>query len=158
MEQAPSPISPEGLRKLREEWERLYHQERPQLLQEIATAAAQGDRSENAEYIYGRKKLREIDRRLRELDAKIQRSVVVEATGGRRDKIYFGARVTLRGGDGRALTLRLVGPDEIDPMAGSISRASPFGQALWGHAPQGRVTVQTPRGPQRFTIENVDYP
>ena len=90
-----NPISAEGFEKLRAEWEHLFRDVRPKLLEEIAAAAAQGDRSENAEYIYGRKKLREIDRRLRALDGKISRSTVVE--GPRRDdKIYLGAQVTLR--------------------------------------------------------------
>src|SRR5690606_39707348 len=112
-----NPISPEGYARLKAEWERLWHDERPKLLQEIAAAAAQGDRSENAEYIYGRKKLREIDRRLRELDALISRSTVIE--GRRRDdKIYLGARVPPARADGRTPTVDLVGDDEIDPVAG----------------------------------------
>jgi transcription elongation factor GreB len=153
-----SPISPEGLKKLRLEWEQLWRETRPKLLEEIAAAAAQGDRSENAEYIYGKKRLREIDKRLRDLDAKIQRSVVVEQTGRKRDKIYFGARVRLLREDGKGFEVQLVGNDEIDPQSGKISRESPLGMALFGHVPKGRVAVQTPKGLQAFTIEKVDYP
>jgi transcription elongation factor GreB len=151
-----NPISPEGFEKLRREWEQLFREERPRLLEEIATAAAQGDRSENAEYIYGRKKLREIDRRLRELDGKISRATVVE--GSRRDdRIYLGARVTLRKVGGGVTTVRLVGDDEIDPLEGRISRHSPFGVVLMGHAPSGRVSVETPKGRMEYEIEKVEY-
>jgi len=152
-----SPISSEGLRKLREEWENLFREVRPKLLEEIAFAAAQGDRSENAEYIYGRKKLREIDKRLRELDAKISRSKVFE--GRRRDdKIYFGARVVLKNKKGGELIVQIVGSDEIDPIAGKISQESPFGKVLMGHALQGVIRVETPKGVQEYSIESVDYP
>jgi transcription elongation factor GreB len=151
-----SPISPEGFEKLRAEWDQLFREIRPKLLEEIAAAAAQGDRSENAEYIYGRKKLREIDRRLRELDAKISRSTVVH--GPRRDdKIYVGARVTLGKNSGGTLTVQLVGDDEIDPVAGKISRNSPLGAMLLGHAPKGKISVETPRGVMTYIIVAVEY-
>lgn len=151
-----NPISPEGYARLKAEWERLWHEERPKLLQEIAAAAAQGDRSENAEYIYGRKKLREIDRRLRELDARISRATVI--SGPRRDdRIYLGARVTLRKKGGGEMTVALVGDDEIDPAAGRISRNSPLGAALLGREPKGPVRIETPRGPQEYEILGVEY-
>ncbi len=152
-----SPISSEGMRRLREEWENLFREVRPKLLEEIAYAAAQGDRSENAEYIYGRKKLREIDKRLRELDGKISRSLVVE--GHRRsDKIYFGAQVRLKKKGGGEMTVQLVGNDEIDPTLGKISSESPLGKALLGHLPKGSVKVQTPKGLHEYSIESVEYP
>ena len=151
-----NPISSEGFEKLRSEWDHLFREVRPKLLEEIAAAAAQGDRSENAEYIYGRKKLREIDRRLRELDGKISRSTVVE--GARRDdNIYLGARVTLRKTGGGTLVVQLVGNDEIDPVEGKISRESPLGVALMGHAPSGLIAVDTPRGRMEYEIESVTY-
>ena len=156
------PISPQGFEKLRSEWDHLFREVRPRLLEEIAAAAAQGDRSENAEYIYGRKKLREIDRRLRELDGKISRSTVVEGVR-RDDKIYLGARVTLRkaassaGMAGGTMVVRIVGNDEIDPVEGKISRESPLGVALMGHAPSGRIAVDTPRGRMEYDIESVTY-
>jgi transcription elongation factor GreB len=156
MSSPSSPISPEGFEKLRAEWDQLFREVRPKLLEEIAAAAAQGDRSENAEYIYGRKKLREIDRRLRELDAKISRSTVVH--GPRRDdKIYVGARVTLDKNGGGTLTVQLVGDDEIDPVAGKISRNSPLGAVLLGHRPMGKIRVDTPRGVMSYTITAVEY-
>ncbi len=150
------PISPEGFEKLRAEWTHLFHDVRPRLLEEIAAAAAQGDRSENAEYIYGRKKLREIDRRLRELDFKIGRATVIQ--GERRDdNIYLGATVVLRNESGRTLTVQLVGDDEIDPVAGKISRNSPIGKQLLGHAPFGRIDISTPKGSVAYDIESVRY-
>ncbi len=150
------PISPEGFEKLRAEWTHLFHDVRPKLLEEIATAAAQGDRSENAEYIYGRKKLREIDRRLRELDFKIGRATVIQ--GERRDdNIYLGATVTLRKQGGTPMTVHLVGDDEIDPVAGKISRKSPLGQQLIGHEPHGLIEIVTPKGTVAYEIMEVTY-
>jgi transcription elongation factor GreB len=156
---APSnPISRDGWEKLRQEWDHLYKEVRPKLLVEIAAAAAQGDRSENAEYIYGRKKLREIDRRLRELDHKIINSSVVSGFAGERDKICFGARIKLRKPDGRDWVVQIVGVDEIDPVEGRISMDSPLGKALMGAPPRGRVEVQTPKGLLVYEIREVDYP
>lgn len=152
----PNPISPEGYERLKAEWGRLWHEARPKLLEEIAAAAAQGDRSENAEYIYGRKKLREIDRRLRELDGKIARATVM--SGQRRDdRIYLGARITLRRKGGGEQVVWLVGDDEIDPAAGRISRNSPLGAALLGREPSGSFSIETPRGPQEYAILSVEY-
>jgi transcription elongation factor GreB len=151
-----NPISAEGYEKLKAEWTELFYEVRPKLLEEIAAAAAQGDRSENAEYIYGRKKLREIDRRLRELDGKITRATVI--SGERRDdKIYLGATVTLQKQGGGTMTVQLVGDDEIDPVAGKISRISPIGVQLLGHEPRGTIAVSTPKGVVRYEIGDVRY-
>jgi transcription elongation factor GreB len=154
----PRLISPEGMAKLREEWDHLYREVRPKLLEEIAAAAAQGDRSENAEYIYGKKKLREIDRRMRQLDDKIQTCKVVEGGGRTPEKIAFGARITLKKPDGKTWVVQIVGADEIDPVEGRLSMDSPIGKALMGHEPKGSVEVQTPKGLTRFEIVSVDYP
>jgi transcription elongation factor GreB len=157
------PISAEGMEKLRAEWEELWYRTRPKLLVEIAAAAAQGDRSENAEYIYGKRKLREIDRRLRQLDDKITKSVVIEgarATG----KIVFGARIRMQRLDaagspmGTETTVQIVGVDEINPVEGKISMDSPMGKSLMGMAPADRIEVQTPRGAVAYEILEVDYP
>jgi transcription elongation factor GreB len=156
MDTPKRPISPEGMEKLRQEWEELWYRTRPKLLEEIAAAAAQGDRSENAEYIYGKKRLREIDRRLRQLDDKIAKSVVVE--GRASDHIAFGARVRMRRSDGREMTVQIVGADEIDPMQGRVSMDSPIGKSLLGKPPQGRVEVATPKGAVAYDIIEVDYP
>jgi transcription elongation factor GreB len=151
-------LSQEGYDRLKAEWDQLYKQERPKLLEEIAAAAAQGDRSENAEYIYGRKKLREIDKRLRALGISLSNSRVVSDGTRRTDKIYFGAKVSLRKSDGSQMEVRIVGTDEINPTAGFISGESPLGKALMGHVPSGEIQIATPRGPQSFTIEAVSYP
>jgi transcription elongation factor GreB len=157
------PISADGMEKLRSEWEELWYRTRPNLLVEIAAAAAQGDRSENAEYIYGKKKLREIDRRLRQLDDKITKSTVVE--GARETgKIVFGARIKLRRLDasgnpsGTEMLIQIVGVDEIDPVQGRISMDSPMGKSLMGNVPSGRIQVQTPKGMVLYDILEVDYP
>ncbi|MEO6096143.1 MAG: GreA/GreB family elongation factor [Fibrobacteria bacterium] len=157
------PISADGMEKLKAEWEELWYRTRPKLLEEVAAAAAQGDRSENAEYIYGKRKLREIDRRLRQLDDKITKSTVVE--GARETgKIVFGARIRLRRLDasdnpsGTEMLIQIVGVDEIDPVQGRISMDSPMGKALMGNIPSGQVQVQTPKGLVRYDILEVDYP
>lgn len=152
-----TPITAAGLEKLREEWEELWKRVRPKLLDEIAAAAAQGDRSENAEYIYGRKKLREIDARLRRLDHLIDSSVVIADTG-KRDKVYLGAKVVLEKATGGRLEVHLVGQNEIDPLQGRISAESPLGKALLGSDPQGEIEVEGPRGKQRYRLVSVDYP
>ena len=156
METPKRPISPDGMEKLKQEWEELWYRTRPKLLEEIAAAAAQGDRSENAEYIYGKKRLREIDKRLRQLDDKVGKSVVVE--GRASDTISFGARVRMRRADGREMVVRIVGADEIDPMQGLLSMDSPIGKSLLGKPPKGNVEVATPRGPVAYEIIEVDYP
>jgi transcription elongation factor GreB len=155
---ASRPISPDGMEKLRQEWEGLYREERPRLLIEIAAAAAQGDRSENAEYIYGKRRLREIDKRLRQLDEKITNSVVVSGSIRETAKIVFGARIKLKRTDGKEWVVQIVGVDEIDPVEGKISMDSPMGKALMGRAPQGKIEVVTPRGPVSYDIVEVDYP
>lgn len=151
-------ISPEGMEKLREEWNTLYRDTRPKLLLEISAAAAQGDRSENAEYIYGKKKLREIDKRLRILDEKIQSSKVVSAPSQPQGKVAFGARIKLLKPDGKDWSLQIVGVDEIDPLEGRISMDSPMGQSLLGRSVGEEVPVSTPRGIQAYRILAVDYP
>jgi transcription elongation factor GreB len=156
MDNPKRPISPEGMEKLKQEWEELWYRTRPKLLEEIAAAAAQGDRSENAEYIYGKKRLREIDKRLRQLDDKVGKSVVVQ--GRASETIAFGARVRMRRSDGREMTVRIVGADEIDPMQGLLSMDSPIGKSLLGKPPKGNVEVATPKGPVAYEIIEVDYP
>ena len=155
---ASRPISSEGMEKLREEMDQLYREERPRLLIEIAAAAAQGDRSENAEYIYGKKRLREIDKRLRQLAEKMTNSVVVSGTRRESEAIVFGARIKLVRPDGKLWTIQIVGVDEIDPMDGKISMDSPMGKALMGKTAKDKITVVTPKGPVDYQIQEIDYP
>ena len=141
-----SYITPEGAKKLRTELEQLWTVERPRVTQEVADAAAQGDRSENAEYIYGKRRLREIDRRLRFLQKRIDELVVVRDAPEQREKVYFGAWVEIEQEDGERRALRIVGPDESDPARGLLSMESPLGRGLLGKRVGDEVRVQRPKG------------
>jgi transcription elongation factor GreB len=150
-------ITPQGERRLREELEQLWRDERPRVTQAVAAAAAQGDRSENAEYIYGKRRLREIDRRVRFLRQRLEGMVVVTAPPSDRHRVYFGAWVSLEAGDGQQLRHRIVGPDEFDLAPGYISMDSPLGRALLRKALDDEVTVAAPGGPRTLTIVAVEY-
>ena len=155
---ASSPyITPEGAEQLRRELERLWRTERPQVTHAVAEAAAQGDRSENAEYTYGKRRLREIDRRVRYLRKRLEAMVVVEQPPSDPRKVYFGAWVTLEGQDGREVRYRIVGPDEIDREPGFISMDSPLARALLGRRLDEEVSVELPGGTRRFVIVGVAY-
>lgn len=150
-------LTPEGARKLQDELKHLLHSERPRVVQEVSEAAAQGDRSENAEYIYGKKKLREIDRRMRFLGKRIDAAMVVDPKQKRGDKVFFGATVVLEDDDGESTTYQLVGEDEIEAKRGRISWRSPIGAALLGKELDDDVKVKTPSGTRKFTIVDVRY-
>ncbi len=151
-------ITPEGAGRLRDELERLWRIERPQVTQAVAEAAAQGDRSENAEYIYGKRRLREIDRRVRFLRKRLEGMVVVGQPPADPRRIYFGAWVTLEAEDGRQSRYRIVGPDEIDREPGYISLDSPLARALLGRALDDEVRTQLPGGAaSRHVIVDIEY-
>jgi len=153
----PNYITPEGARKLSEELARLRSTDRPRIVQEVADAAAQGDRSENAEYIYGKKKLREIDRRMHYLTKRLESAVVVDPNEQKGDKIFFGARVEVEDEDGKRHAYRIVGEDEIDSKSGHISWKSPVGRALLGKREGDVVTVRRPAGEVEMEIVSVTY-
>lgn len=153
----PNYITPEGYKRLSDELQRLRTVERPRIVQEVADAAAQGDRSENAEYIYGKRKLREIDRRMRWLGKRLDAAVVVDPKEKRGDKIFFGATVVLEDDDGQTVEYQLVGEDETDAKRGKISWRSPLGQALLGRSLDDEVRVRTPAGMRVFTVTDVRY-
>jgi len=153
----PSYITPEGLAKLQAEAERLWRVERPRVTREVAEAAALGDRSENAEYIYGKRRLREIDQRLRFLAKRMDELTVVRATPEQRGRVFFGAFVLLEEEDGSRRELRLVGPDESEPAAGRVSIESPLGRALVGKQTGDAVSVRRPRGELRAAIVSIRY-
>lgn len=157
-ETSSSYITPEGVETLREELRFLWKEERPRVTRAVSAAAAEGDRSENAEYIYGKKRLREIDRRVRFLVKRLDSLTVVE---NRLDeipeKIFFGAWVRLENPDGDEVVYRLVGPDEFDPKRGWISIDSPMGKALLGKAEGDEVLVRRPAGNAFFTVLEVSY-
>lgn len=153
----PNYITKEGAKKLSEELGRLRSVERPKTVQEVADAAAQGDRSENAEYIYGKKRLREIDRRMHYLTKRLESAVVVEPGEQRGDKVFFGATVELEDEDEKRATYVIVGEDEIDSARGRISWKSPVGRALLGKRPGDVVLVRRPAGETEYEIVSVKY-
>jgi transcription elongation factor GreB len=148
-------ITPQGYRRLQEELEHLWKVERPKITAEVAAAAALGDRSENAEYIYGKKKLREIDRRIRFLSKRLDSLVVVEPVL-ETDRVVFGCRVTVEDEDGNESTYRIVGPDELDVRNGAISVDSPLGRALLGKAVGDEVTVHRPKGTVDLVVVRIE--
>jgi transcription elongation factor GreB len=150
-------VTPEGFRALEAELDRLWRVERPRVTREVADAAAQGDRSENAEYIYGKKRLREIDRRIRFLSRRLDELTVVRGVPARDGRVYFGAWVTLEDAEGEEFAYRLVGPDEFDVALGRISIDSPMGRALLGRAEGDEVVVRRPLGPAHYTVVAIRY-
>ncbi len=157
--QLPVFITPQGHAKLKAEVEYLWKTERRRVTAEVEAAAALGDRSENAEYKYGKRRLREIDRRLRFLAQRLDLVTVMhpaaQAIAG--DKVGFGAWVTIEDEDGARSCYRLVGPDEPDPDNGHISVASPVGRALLGKNIGDEVEVRRPRGDTYVTVLAVHY-
>jgi transcription elongation factor GreB len=152
-----SYITPEGAKKLAAELEQLLNHERPRIVEEVSVAAADGDRSENAAYIYGKKRLREIDRRLRFLTKRLESAVVVSETSSRTDQVFFGAWVEVQGDDGERREYRIVGEDEVDPNVGKISWRSPLGRALLKRKKGDEVIVRRPAGETQVTIVGIRY-
>lgn len=151
-------ITPEGEARMRAEFHELWHVRRPQVTQSVSEAAAQGDRSENAEYTYGKKMLREIDSRVRFLTKRLEALKVVSEKPSDPNKVYFGAWVTIENEDGIQSLYRIVGPDELDLKQGLISIDSPLARALIGKALDAEVRVQTPTGEQCVYVVAIDYP
>jgi transcription elongation factor GreB len=156
-ESRPNYITPAGFKRLVDELNDLRIVQRPKIVQEVSDAAAQGDRSENAEYIYGKRKLREIDRRMRFLGKRIDAAVVVDPSEKRGEKIFFGATVVLEDDDGNEEEFQLVGEDEIDAARRRISWRSPIGAALLGKREGDDVRVVTPAGTKSFTVVEIRY-
>jgi transcription elongation factor GreB len=151
-------ITHTGAQRLHAELIQLLHKERPKVTAEVSAAAAQGDRSENAEYIYGKRRLREIDRRIRFLQQRLDTcTVVVPADQKDVGRIYFGATVTVEDEEGNRSTYQLVGPDEIDAGGGRISVDSPVGRALIGKRLDEEVSVVRPRGETLWIIVEIRY-
>ena len=151
-------ITPAGLARLRAELDLLWRHERPRVTQAVQEAAAQGDRSENAEYTYGKRRLREIDRRVRFLRQRLDGMTVVDSAPTDLARVFFGAWVTLEREDGEQVRYRIVGPDETDAAASHISMDSPLGRALLGKALDAEIAVALPSGSTTFTIVAVQYP
>jgi transcription elongation factor GreB len=156
-EATPNYITPEGARKLQAELANLLSKERPKTVEDVAQAAAQGDRSENAEYIYGKKKLREIDRRIHSLTKRLESARVVEQRKDGANAVYFGAHVEVENEAGARATYRIVGQDEIDLAKGHISWRSPLGRALLKRREGDTILLQRPSGEVELTVVAVRY-
>jgi len=159
MEAKANYITPTGYRNLREEYEALFGVERPKLVETISWAAANGDRSENGDYIYGRKRLREVDRRIDWLSRRMRAANVVDpAAQPERGKVWFGATVTLVDKDDSERVVTLVGEDETDAGAGLISWRSPIGRAIRGAAIGDLRRVMLPAGERELEVVAISYP
>jgi len=150
-------ITPQGAGRLRAELDELWRGERPRVTQAVAAAAAQGDRSENAEYTYGKKRLREIDRRVRFLRRRLEGMVIVDQPPSDPTRVFFGAWVLLEADDGAQSRYRIVGPDEFDMAPGYISMDSPLGAALLRRRLDEQIAVATPAGERTYLIVSIEY-
>jgi transcription elongation factor GreB len=153
----PNYITKEGAKRLQDELLRLRTVERPVVVRDVADAAAQGDRSENAEYIYGKKKLREIDRRMHFLIKRLEKCQVIEPRADGSTRIFFGAIVEVEDEDGVHSTYRIVGEDEIDLKKGDISWRSPLARTLLKKEEGDSVIFRRPSGEVELTIVSVKY-
>lgn len=150
-------ITPEGEARLRRELDQLWRVERPRVTRAVAEAAAQGDRSENAEYIYGKKQLYAIDRRVRYLQKRLDVLKIVDNSDRDDDQVFFGAWVSIENHSGEQLTYRIVGPDEIDPERGHISVESPFAKAALGKRVGDAFSFASPGGEAECAVLDVSY-
>ncbi len=154
---AKNYITPTGYARIRAELKALVERERPEVVRTVSWAASNGDRSENGDYIYGKRRLREIDRRIRYLMKRLEIAEVVDRRVSDPAQVFFGARVTYVDGIGRERTVQIVGVDEVDPAAGQISWVSPVARALLKAREGDEVLLQTPAGPEQLEITAVSY-
>ena len=150
-------ITPAGYRRLQEELGQLWKVERPSVVATVAWAASNGDRSENGDYIYGKRRLREIDRRIRYLSKSLDRAVVVDNAGKNHDRVFFGATVTIANEAGDERDVTIVGVDELDTGDARVSWRSPLAKALLKAKVGDVVTLRAPRGAERLEIVAVRY-
>jgi transcription elongation factor GreB len=154
----PIYISPAGHRRIIDEYNGLLHRERPRITAEVAYAASLGDRSENSEYLYGKKRLREIDKRLHFLQKRIVQFEVVDPVGFSGDIVRFGATVEIEDEDGEAQAWTILGEDEVDTARRVISHGAPLGRALIGRRAGESVAFEAPGGRREVTILKVTFP
>jgi transcription elongation factor GreB len=167
-DEAPAPplpggarnlITPGGWRKLQDEFKHLLRVERPKVVETVSWAAGNGDRSENGDYIYGKRRLREIDRRIRFLTKRLEIAEIVDpALQKNRAQVFFGARVTYADGDGEERTVRIVGTDETGDEDGAIAWVAPVARALLKARVGDLVEVRTPKGVETLEILAIEYP
>jgi len=159
----PSPppaknyISPAGYARLKAELKQLVELERPEVVRTVSWAAKNGDRSENGDYLYGKKRLREIDRRVRFLIKRLEAAEVVDSAGRDSDQVFFGSSVTIKARSGDERTITIVGVDETDTAKGRVSWISPVAKALIKAREGDTVRLQTPAGPEELEIREVRY-
>jgi transcription elongation factor GreB len=149
-------ITPAGYARLEAELRRLVEIERPEVVKTVAWAASLGDRSENADYVYGKKRLREIDRRVRFLIKRLEGAQIVNSAGRDTEQVFFGATVRVKGASGEK-TVTIVGVDEVDPAHGRVSWVSPIAKALLKAREGDHVTLRTPAGEEKLEILEVTY-
>lgn len=157
LESEKNYITPLGFAKLKEELRRLLYEERPKVVQTVSWAASNGDRSENGDYIYGKRRLREIDRRVHFLNRRLDHAVVIDPAQQKGDRILFGATVNVETEDGEVKTVTLVGADETDAQKGWISWKSPLARALLGHRVGDTVSVVLPQRESELTVLEFKY-
>ena len=151
-------MTPAGHRRMQDELRQLMGEERPKMVEVVAWAAGNGDRSENGDYIYGKKRLREIDRRIRFLTKRLESAEVVDpARQTRRDQVFFGATVTYAASDGAEKTVTIVGIDEVDPDRGQVSWISPIARALLKAREGDVVELRTPAGVEPIEVIEIRY-
>jgi transcription elongation factor GreB len=150
-------ITPQGFKRLQDEYHQLKHKERPEIVEVVAWAASNGDRSENGDYIYGKKKLREIDRRLRFLSQRMEAAEIVDPKAISAKQVLFGATVTIVDENDKRRTFSIVGTDESDPDNGKISWLSPLAKALFKAKEGDIVTYNSPQGEKEAEILSILY-
>jgi transcription elongation factor GreB len=160
---APTPghgnyITPAGYARLKAELKQLVEVERPEVVRTVSWAASNGDRSENGDYLYGKKRLREIDRRVRFLIKRLEAAAVVDNAGRDGDQVFFGATVVVRGAGGKARRLTIVGADEVDPARGRVSWIAPIARALLKARAGDVIRFDSPAGREQLEILDVQYP
>lgn len=150
-------ITKKGFEALKAEARQLFHEERPKIVETVAWAAGNGDRSENADYIYGKKRLREIDRRLQFLGKRMDIAEVVDPKSIKSDHIVFGATVTIEDEDGELKAYQIVGEDEVDTLGNKISWKSPIAKALLGKKLDDEVLIKRPKGSDWVTVVKIEF-
>lgn len=154
---AKNYMTPAGAEKLRAELKRLLHEERPEVVKTVSWAASNGDRSENGDYIYGKRRLREIDRRIRFLTKRLEHAEIVDPGKQNAERVLFGATVVIQDEEDRKKTYRIVGIDEADASKGLVSWISPIAKALLNHKIGDVVTLKTPKGEEDLEILEIRY-
>ena len=157
MDDSKNYITPDGFERLRAEYTQLMSGERPKVVETVSWAASNGDRSENADYQYGKKRLREIDRRLHFLQKRMEAAEVINPKDLKSDRIIFGATVTFENEDGVEKVFQIVGEDEFDIDAGKISWKSPIARALLGKKIDDEVKIQKPSGEEIVTVLDIKF-